>query len=609
MLDLAMENVEIACLLAETADLMEIAAEDAFRVRSFRNAAAVIEGYAERLEEIAGSPDRALTEIPGIGKGIAAVIVETLERGSFERRDKLLEKYPPTALELLKIQGLGPKGIALLIEHYRVSTVDDLERICEEQKLRLLPRMGAKLEEKVLRSIAHYRKGAGRYLLNFASQMAEQISAYLSEAGGLEQIAPAGSLRRGRETVGDLDLLVTGPQWAEALDHFVKHPKVTEVLLKEEDKVSARVGVEGLQVTLRARPADSFGAALLCFTGNRQHNVALRIRAMKRGFSLHEHGLYLLGGEEPVAGATEEEIYRTLGMSWIPPELREYKGEIEAASEGRLPELVELGNIRGDLHLHTRESDGRATLEEMAEAAKALGYEYIAVTDHSKALAMANGLDESRAVALAARVREINRNGLGIRVLSGLECDIRRDGTMDLADDALAELDVVVGSVHSYMNLESAEMTDRLLRALESPHLNILGHPTGRVLLRREGFPFDFERVVEEAVTRNVALEINASPERLDLSAELLRTAQAKGARFVIASDAHHRKHLANMRYGVLTARRGWLGPGDILNTLPAEQLLGVFAGADLPQVDAAAYPMPDELEKSEKPSAEKARQ
>jgi DNA polymerase (family 10) len=273
-----------------------------------------------------------------------------------------------------------------------------------------------------------------------------------------------------------------------------------------------------------------------------------------------------------LVGATEAGIYEAIGLPWIPPELRENCGEIEAAAEGRLPELVELAHIRGDLHMHTIETDGRATLEEMAQASLARGYQYIAITDHSKALAMANGLDEARAVAFAKQVREINRNGLGIRVFSGIECDILKDGALDLANDALAELDLVIGSVHSHMNLESAEMTDRLLRALECPHLRILGHPTGRILLHRDPFPFDFERVVAEAVRRGVWLEINASPERLDLGGALVRSAKAKGARFTISTDAHHPQHLASMRYGVVTARRGWLGPADVMNTLPADR-------------------------------------
>jgi len=293
---------------------------------------------------------------------------------------------------------------------------------------------------------------------------------------------------------------------------------------------------------------------------------------VRMGLKLSEYGLFRIDDETKVAGDTEAGVYQALGLAWIPPELRENCGEIEAAAEGRLPELVELSHIRGDLHMHTSETDGHATLEEMAEAARELGYQYIAITDHSKALAMANGLDEKRAVAFAAHVRKINRKGLGIRIFSGIECDILKDGELDLAADALAELDLVIGSVHSHMNLEAAEMTDRLLRALQSPRMHILGHPTGRLLLQREAYPFDFDRVAAEAVKRGVWLEINASPERLDLNGPLIRSAKARGARFAISTDAHRPTHLAGMRYGVLTARRGWLGPDDIVNTLPADR-------------------------------------
>jgi len=373
--------------------------------------------------------------------------------------------------------------------------------------------------------------------------------------------------------VGDLDILVTGPDAIPSLERFVAWPKVNEVLVRGENKASATVGHEGLQVDVRALPVESFGAAMQYFTGSKDHNVAIRTRAVRMGLKLSEYGLFRADDNARVAGETEEGIYRALGLPWIPPELRENCGEIEAAEEGRLPDLVELGHIRGDLHMHTTETDGRATLEEMAAAARERGYQYIAITDHSKALAMSNGLDEARAIGFARRVREINREGnLGIRVFSGLECDILKDGALDLAHDALAELDLVIGSVHSHMNLEAAEMTDRLLRALECPHLRILGHPTGRILLQRDPFPFDFERVVSEAVRRGVWMEINASPERLDLHGALIRTARAKGAKFTISTDAHHPKHLASMRYGVVMARRGWLGPADIMNTLPAEE-------------------------------------
>jgi DNA polymerase (family 10) len=567
-----MENHEIARLLAETADLMEIAEEDGFRIRSYRNAASAIEGYPEPVAAILKDPAKKVTDIPGIGKGIAAVLQEIEERGSFERRDQLMEKYPPTALELLKIQGLGPKSIRMLWDQHRISTIDGLETLCLEHKLRELPRMGAKLEEKVLRSIAAYRQRAGRFLLSFAQDIADELTAYLAKVPGVESVTPAGSLRRGKETVGDLDLLATGPGAEAAIDTFTAHPKVHEVLGKGPNKASVRFGSEGLQVDLRALPKKSYGAALQYFTGSKEHSVALRARAQKMGLTLNEYALARIDTKEPVASETEEEIYRGLGLDWIPPELRENQGEIEAAESGSLPKLVELKHIHGDLHMHTRESDGRATLEEMAAAAQAIGYEYVAITDHSKALAMANGMDEKRAIAFAHLVREMDQSGLGLRVFSGVECDIRRDGVMDLEDDALGELDLVIGSVHSYMNQESAEMTDRLLRALECPHLRVLGHPTGRILMHRDPFPFDFEAVASVAARKNVYLEINASPERLDLMASLIRAAKARGCKFVISTDAHHPKHLANMRYGVSMARRGWLEPSDILNTLPAAQ-------------------------------------
>ena len=574
-----MENQEIARVLWETADLMEIAGEDSFRIRSYRNAVAAVEGYPERIADILRDPHRSVTEIPGIGKGLARALAEIVERGSCERRDLLLQKFPPTALEFLKIQGLGPKSIALIFQHYRVSTIDELERLCHEQKLRVLPRMGAKLEEKVLRSIAQYRQRSGRYLLSYAEAVAAELTEALAQVPGVEAITPAGSLRRGRETVGDLDLLVTGPAATAALERFVTYPRVEEVLGRGENKASARVGREGLQVDVRALLPANFGAALQYFTGSKDHNVAIRTRAVKMGLKLSEYGLFRVEGDIRVAGETEAGVYEALGLPWIPPELRENCGEVEAAGEGRLPELVELQHIRGDLHMHTTETDGRATLEEMAEAACARGYQYIAITDHSKALAMANGLDEKRVVAFARQVREINRNGmpgapsgLGLRVFSGIECDILKDGALDLANDALSELDLVIASVHSHMNMEAAEMTDRLLRALACPHVRILGHPTGRLLLHRDPFPFDFERVAAEAVRRGVWLEINASPERLDLHGALIRGAQVKGARFVISTDAHHPKQLDHMRYGVLTARRGWLGPDDILNTLAADR-------------------------------------
>jgi len=561
------ENIEIARLLSETADLMEIAEEDGFRIRSYRNGASVIEGYPERIEDILKDPSRKLTEIPGIGKGLAAVLEEISRRGSFERRDQLLERYPPTALEMLKIPGLGPKTIRTLWDHFRVSTLEELEQLCRDHKLQQLPRMGLKLEEKILRGLSHYRQSAGRFLLGFATATADELTAYLATTPGVERVTPAGSLRRGKETVGDLDLLVAGPGAAAALDRFVAHPRVHEVLGHGSNKASARFGLEGIQVDVRAVPDESYGAALQYFTGSKDHNVHLRQRAQRLGLTLNEYGLSQLDSGAVLASRTEEEIYTALGLEWIPPELRENSGEIEAAECGELPALIEPADIRGDLHMHTRESDGRGTLEEMAAAARALGYDYIAITDHSKALAMANGLDERRAVDFAALVRACNRENQGLHIFSGLECDILRDGRMDLSADALAELDFVIASVHSYMNLDSAEMTDRLLRALESPSVKAFGHPTGRVLLHREAYVYDFDRIAAAAARRGVWMEINASPERLDLHAALLRRAKTLGVKFVVSTDAHHPKHLSNMRFGVTMARRGWLTKDDVMNT------------------------------------------
>ncbi len=569
-----MENKEIARLLHETADLMEVAGEDGFRIRSYRNAASVIASHPEPVADILCNPERRVTDIPGIGKGLAFVLAEICQRGSFERRDQMLEKYPASALELLKIQGLGPKSIALLYEHHGVRTVDDLEKLCREHKLREMPRMGAKLEEKVLRSIESYRKSAGRFLLSFARAIAGELITEFSALGGIERVEAAGSLRRGRETVGDLDLLVTGPEAARTLDLMVKHPKTQEVLGQGQNKASVLFGLDRLQVDVRALPHESFGAALQYFTGSKDHNVVLRTSAVRQGLTLNEYGLFRAENNERVAGESEEEVYRRIGYAWIPPELRENSGEFEAAQAGTLPKLIEANQIRGDLHMHTTATDGRATLEEMAEAAAALGYEYIAITDHSKALAMANGLDEERVVAFARHVRELNRTGLPLRVLSGLECDILRDGSMDIAEDALAELDLVIGSVHSYFNLEAAEMTDRLERALESPNLRILGHGTGRMLLQRDSYPFDFDRIAKKASARGIFLEINASPERLDLPPHLIRAAKRQGCRFTISTDAHRPSHLRNIGLGVTTARRGWLEAVDVLNTKPLPEFL-----------------------------------
>ena len=566
------DNKELARVLWETADLMEIAAEDGFRIRSYRNGATAIEGHPESIGAILKDPARKVTDIPGIGKGLAAVLREIEDTGSCERRNVLLAKYPATALEFLKIQGLRPKSIALLFEHFHVTTMDELDNFVATRNCATSRAWGPNWKKK---SSARSRNTVcARDDSSSASPSRRPTnSSLISTAMASNRSSPPEVCGAGAKLSATSICWSPDPTLQRLWSAWPPIPGCTKFSAGGVNKTSVKLGREGLQVDVRALPRESFGAAMQYFTGSKEHNVAVRQRAVRMGLKLSEYGLFRIEDESVVAGETEEGVYQALGLSWVPPEMRENLGEIELAAEGCLPELVELGQIRGDLHMHTTETDGRASLEEMAQAARDMGYEYIAITDHSKSLAMTNGLDEARVSAFAARVRRINADGgLGIRIFSGIECDIMRDGAMDLAWDALAELDFVIGSVHNNMNMEAAEMNDRLLRALECPSLRVFGHLTGRLLLNRDPYPFDFERIVDEAVKRGVMFEINSSPERLDLSANMARTARIKGAKFVINTDAHHPKHLANMRYGVATARRAWLAPGDVLNTLPVAE-------------------------------------
>jgi DNA polymerase (family 10) len=577
------ENREIAGLLYETADLLEIAGEDPFRVRSYRNAAQSLEAWLSKIHDIVSEPDvkagdKQLLAIPGIGKGMLANLRQICATGDLDVHQELLQKFPPAALEMLRIQGLGPKGIALIWRAYRAANLDELEQLCREGKIRLLPRMGEKLEQKILKSIEAYRRSAGRFLLSTAGRVADELVEYLGQGpdAGQLRVTSAGSLRRGKETIGDLDVLVTGGQAEQQIEHLLKYPKVREVIARGENKVSVRLP-EAMQVDVRFLQPDSYGAAMQYFTGSKEHNVALRGRAIKMGFKLSEYGLFRADDERKVAGATEEEIYNTLGLDYIEPELRENWGEIDAAAEHRLPHLIELDDIQGDLHMHTSATDGRLSIREMAEGARARGLRYIAITDHSKALAMTNGLDEKRLVEQIAEIRQVEREMEGFRILAGIEVDIHRGGRLDLNDEALAQLDIVVASIHSYMQLEPAEMTERLLRAFDNRYLHVLAHPTGRQLLSREPYAFDLDRILKEAARRRILLEINASPERLDLNDKNARRAKELGVKIVISTDAHHTRHLPNMKYGVKTARRAWLEPADVLNIMPVDRFLAAL--------------------------------
>ncbi len=571
-----MDNKAIAGLLYETADLLEIDGQDSFRVRSYRNAAEAIEALPQQVADLIAEPKR-LLEIQGIGKGMQANLLQLFKDGSIEAHSELLKKYRPSMLELLKIQGLGPKTIALIWSAYQVSDLEGVEKLAREGKIRTLPRMGEKHELKLLKAIEDYRRIGGRFLLDTAEELAEKLVEHLLSAPGVEKATPAGSLRRGRETVGDLDILVTGKACIEAeprqtiIEHLLRFPGLMDVIAQGENKVSFRHR-NGMQVDVRLLPPESFGAAMQYFTGSKAHNVALRQRALKMGFTLNEYSLAKVEDEKPVARKTEEEIYAKLKLDFIPPELRENLGEIEAAAAHTLPALIDLSDIRGDVHMHTVETDGRNTIEEMAEAARKRGYEYMAITDHSKNLAFANGLTDERALAHIARIRAVEKATKGIRIFAGIEVDILGDGALDLSDSVLEQMDIVIASVHSQFNLDRATMTDRLLKAIANPNTSLMGHPTGRLLLRRDAYQFDLDAVLKAAAKHKVAMELNSYPDRLDLCDVHLRLAKQHGVKIVINTDSHHTSHMEKLHYGVTQARRAWLTKDDVLNTLPAQK-------------------------------------
>jgi len=571
-----MDNKAIAGLLYETADLLEIDGQDPFRIRSYRNAAQAIENLSQQVSELVSEPKK-LLQVPGIGKGMLTNLQEISKEGRLTLHGELLSKYKPSMLELLKIQGLGPKTIALIWSAYQIADLEGVERLAREGKIRELPRMGEKQEQKLLKAIEDYRRIAGRFLLDAAEIQANKLIEHLNRFNGIDKITPAGSLRRGRETVGDLDVLVTGrccvndAERENLIEHVTGLPGLMEVIARGDNKVSFRMR-SGMQVDVRTLSPDSFGAAMQYFTGSKSHNVALRQRALKMGFTLSEYSLAQLDSQKPVAGKTEEEIYAKLKLDYIPPEMRENQGEIEAAEKHTLPQLIKEKDLQGDVHMHTVETDGRCTIEEMAEAARARGYKYMAITDHSKNLAFANGLDDKRALEHIQRIRKANEKIDGIKVFAGVEVDILGDGELDLSDSVLAEMDIVIASVHSQFNQEPAKMTDRLVKAIENPNTSVIGHPTGRILLRRDAYPFDMEAVLKAAVKHKVAMELNSYPDRLDLNDRHLRIAKERGVKIVINTDAHHTSHMEKIRYGVLQARRAWLTKDDVLNTLPVQK-------------------------------------
>ena len=564
-----MDNLAIARILREIADLLEIKDDNPFKIRAYRNGADIAANHPHELSQL---DEPGLREIPGIGKDLAARIREIAETGDAVYHRELIAEFPPSILDLLHLQGVGPKTVATLYRELAIRTLDDLERAALDGRIRALRGMGSKKEALILKALDERKRFAGRHLLPDAHDAAAALVSYLRERAVDAVIEPVGSLRRGCDTCGDLDLLASGAP-PSLMDDFVQYHLVERVLGHGDSKSSVLVR-GGFQADLRVVAADSRGAAMQYFTGSKAHNIALRDRAIDRGFKLNEYGLFRTADDARVAGEREEDIYAALGLDWVPPELREMRGEIDAAASRALPRLIDLGDLRGDLHMHSTETDGKDDVRALATAAREAGLQYIAITDHSQSLAMANGMDERRALEHAARIRALDAEGLGVRLLAGVECDIRPDGSLDLADECLATLDLVVVSVHSAFNQDRLQMTDRLLRAIEHPHVDILGHPTGRLILRRQPYPVDVEAVIDGAARHGVALEINCQVDRLDLNDVHAKLARDRGVPLVMSSDAHSRHALGVLRWGVMVARRAWLQPGDVLNTRPFDELL-----------------------------------
>jgi DNA polymerase (family X) len=578
-----MDNKSIARILRDTAQLLEIDGAIIGRYRSYEKAAELLAGMHESIEQLAKDPEK-LEELPGIGERMAEHIREILEKGDYSLRQKLLKKYPVTLLDVLHLQSLGPKKVAFLWSNFRAATVADVEKLALEGKLRDLPGFGEKSEQNILRAVQVHKRSTGRFRIDIAEAAVAAIIAHTEKYGkGVASITPAGSLRRGKETVGDIDVLLTladGFTSQKHIDaiagHILKFPRIDQVLAHGGNKVSFTLD-HGMQVDVRLLEKDSFGAALLYFTGSREHNVTLRGRANDMGYTLNEYALATLKGERRVCGRTEEEIYAKLKLDFIPPEIRENSGEIEAAEQHRLPDLIRREDVKGDLQMHTTASDGKNSIEEMVEAARKLGHEYIAITDHSKSVTIANGLDEKRMAEHLKRLQAQNTNGHGIHVFAGAEVDILKDGKLDYSEELLAQIEVVVCSIHSYMNLDRAAMTERMLAAIENPYTQIIGHPTGRLLLRRDPFSYDMEKVLNAAAKHGVAMECNSYPDRLDLTDVYLRMCKERGVKVVISTDSHNVLHLPFIRHGVTMARRGWLEKANVINTLPAEQFLAAL--------------------------------
>ncbi len=564
-----MENTQIAAVFDEMADLLELEQENAFRVRAYRAAAQTIRDHSQRFADLAEAGET-ISGVPNIGSATAEKIMEIVETGTCSRLRELRAKVPHGVVELMRVPNLGPRKAMALYEHLGIHSLAELKAACENHRVCELPGMGEKTEEKILHGIATVATTAGRYFYRDAAAYVETLGRYLDTIPQVTQWQVAGSFRRLRESIGDLDILVEASDRAAVTKALLAFPALVSVISQGSERVSVELG-SSLQVDIRFFNPESFGAALLYFTGSRAHNIAMRKRALRHKWKLNEYGLY--DGDTLLAGRSEDEVFRRLQIPWIPPELREDRGEIEAAEEGRLPQLIELGDIRGDLHVHTDRTDGVESLEDMVRAARAKGYSYMAITDHSKVMAMAKGLDEESLVRHAERIRMLNASLRNFTVLAGVEVDILQAGTLDIEPEVLAQMDWVVASVHSYFSMSERAMTERLLAAIESGVVHCLGHPTGRLIGKRDPMAFDVGRVFAACAEHNVALEINAQPERMDLPDTYCQQAAQAGVKFVISTDAHKRVDFDFMPYGVAVARRGWLEKKHVLNTLTTKQL------------------------------------
>jgi DNA polymerase (family 10) len=567
---MSVQNLAVAAIFEEIADRLAIQGENAFRIRAYANAARMLQGLGPDLKQMLERGED-LTELPGVGTDLAGKIREIVETGKCALLERLRRQMPAAVTELLKVPGLGPKRVALLWHELDVQTPEQVLRAARDQRIRELPGFGEKMERQIEAAVAARLSVETRMKLATAAQHAEALVRYLEQAQGVDRVVVAGSFRRMRETVGDLDLVVTARKAIVAMQRFIVYPEVAEVLAQGETRASVRLKA-GLQVDVRVVPIESFGAALVYFTGSKAHCIALRHIAQERGLKINEYGVFK--DAKRIAGDSEASVYRAIGLPEIPPELREDRGEIAAAHAGRLPRLIELADLRGDLHAHTTATDGRSSLEDMVAAAQASGFEYLGITEHSRRQTMAHGLDPERLRRQADTIDRLNTKSKRIRVLKGIEVDILDDGTLDLPDMVLAELDLVVAAVHSRFNLSRAQQTERILRALDNPRVTLLAHPSGRLIGEREPYDIDMLKIMRKAKARRVHLELNAHPERLDLTDTNCRMAKDEGVLVAIDSDAHDTGEFANLRYGIGQARRGWLGREDVLNTRSLPELL-----------------------------------